>query len=209
MTYDEEAGYVVVPHLMGADEVMQVRSACAELVSDEAGWDPLDKPHQGTVHLENLHRRIPLVAQVIGRNALTDVVGEVLGSSRRLAQVSLRSPGPGHGRQDLHADDLPKLDDGPARVATAIVPLVDFTTTNGATRLVPGSHTRPDLQRRAGQLGDYCKEIVMEEPAGSAIVLSGHLLHSGRQNRSAEARPALQLVWRLAPVDLAGETAQR
>ena len=96
----------------------------------------------------------------------------------------------------LHADDAPKLDDAPSRVATAIVTLVEFTDTNGATRVVPGSHRRPDLQRRSGSLDSHPDEMTLTGPAGTAFVFDGHLLHSGTINRSDADRPALQITWR-------------
>lgn len=82
------------------------------------------------------------------------------------------------------------------RVATAIVALTEFTEANGSTRVVPGSHRRPDLQRVAGNLDSHPDEISFTGPAGTALIFSGHLLHSGTQNNSTTERPALQLTWR-------------
>ncbi|MGK2947634.1 MAG: phytanoyl-CoA dioxygenase family protein [Acidimicrobiales bacterium] len=61
---------------------------------------------------------------------------------------------------------------------------------------MPGSHRRGDLQRQAGRLERHPDEIAREGPAGTAFVLSGHVLHAGGLNRSSGPRPALQLVWR-------------
>jgi len=155
-----------------------------------------DRVAQGTRHLVDLHTRSKLMASIVERAPLIDAVTTVLGATFKLMQAEFRSPQPGFGEQRLHADDAPKLDSGPASVATAIVPLVDFAETNGATRLVPGSHDRPDLQRVAGSLESHSDEITVSCPAGTAIVFNGHLLHSGTKNRSEADRPALQLVWR-------------
>lgn len=88
---------------------------------------------------------------------------------------------------------MPTLDPLPDRVATAIVALVPFTAENGATRVVPGSHRRIDLQRRSGGLSSHPDERTLTCAAGDAFVFSGHLLHSGTPNRSDHERPALQI----------------
>jgi len=53
-------------------------------------------------------------------------------------------------------------------VVTAIVALTDFTQTNGATRIIPGSHCRPDLQRQSGSLKDHPNQILLTGPTGTA-----------------------------------------
>ena len=136
------------------------------------------------------------MADLLSRAPLVDAVSSIIGLCGAPAQVSYRSPQPGFGSQKLHTDDAPKLDDGPDRAATAIVALVDFTASNGATRVVSGSHRRPDLQRLAGNLERHDDEELVLLERGSAVVFSGHLLHSGTTNSRDAERPALQFVWR-------------
>ena len=120
----------------------------------------------------------------------------LLGTDVVRTQTSLRSPGPGFGRQRLHADDVPKVASGPTTVATAIVPLINVDERNGATVVLPGSRDRPDLQRHSGALESHPDEVVLSGPAGCAFVFSGHLLHAGGLNRAAQPRPVLQILWR-------------
>lgn len=77
----------------------------------------------------------------------------------------------------------------------AIVSLCDFTDENGATAVLPGSHRRPDLQRRPRELSTSA-EVLLTGPAGTAFVFSAHLVHRGTKNRSGQDRPALQALWR-------------
>ena len=119
--------------------------------------------------------------------------------SARTSHVSAagyRGPQPGYGAQALHADDVPIGAGDLYRVATAIVPLVDFTERNGATRVVPGSHRDPvrDASPEAGP--PHARERLVTARAGSAIVFNGHLWHSGTRNTSDARRDALQLVFR-------------
>lgn len=195
--FDEEAGWVPLFGFLAADEVSSVQRACDDLLLApvEDRWVG-DKPASGTQHLVDLHQRSALVADIVTRPELVAVVTAILVDDWHVDQVGYRNPQPGFGGQQLHADDLPKLDTSSARVATAIITLTPFSGTNGATRVVPGSHRRPDLQRHSGSLAHHPDEITLVGPAGTAFVFSGHLLHSGTPNNSAANRPALQVVWR-------------
>lgn len=195
--FDDDIGCVILPSLVSAAEVEEVLDACAVLLdAPPEQRRPRDRTAGGTLHLSELDERIVLVDSIVGRHRLTDVVGKILGPVFHRDEVAYRSPQPSFGGQMLHADDPPKLASGPATVATALVTLTDFTVSNGATRLVPGSHHRRDLQRLSGTLESHDDEISLTGPCGTAFVFSGHVLHSGTTNHSAQERPALHLVWR-------------
>ncbi len=66
--------------------------------------------------------------------------------------------------------------------------LTEFTATNGATRVVPGSH-RWD-EGREPEEDEVC---LAEMPKGAALIYSGNAVHSGGANREAEARVGLYL----------------
>lgn len=203
--WNDEAGWVACPNLLTRAQVETILSDIDGLAARDPADRALgDKPVAGTRHLNELAERSPAVAEVVNDAVLDGLITEILGSGQRSLDASYRCPQPGFGGQQLHADDLPKYDAGPSRVATAIVALVDFTVNNGATRVVPGSHRRPDLQRQAGQLADHPDQLHLTGTAGSAFVFSGHLLHSGTRNDSDQERPALQLVWRTAGHQLGG-----
>ncbi len=196
-TWDRGLGYVRLDGLLDRRECDEIVAECHRLFADEGSAHPRDKPYSGTRHLEELDRRIPLVADMLDRLGLRALVSEMTGrQDLQPVQVSLRSPQPGYGGQDLHRDVADSLQGDRPTVVTAIVALVDFTADNGATRLVPGSHlTNEPAERYKGRLASP-DEIVLTGPAGTAFMFSGHILHSGTKNRSAEARPALQVLWR-------------
>ncbi|MEZ5375013.1 MAG: phytanoyl-CoA dioxygenase family protein [Acidimicrobiales bacterium] len=195
--YDNEAGWAVVSELLSSDDIAETLAICRRLLALPAHErDARDRPHGGTQHLADLDRRSEFVASLVERPALVDVVAAILGPTFRRVEVAYRSPQPSFGSQQLHADDLPRMQPASNTIATAIVALTAFTTDNGATRLIPGSHRRPDLQRRAGSLDTHTDEITLTGAAGTAFVFSGHLLHSGTTNQSAFERPALQVIWR-------------
>lgn len=196
MRWNDEAGWMAIPDALDTDEIARLTGdieALRLLPPDER--HPRDKPAAGTRHVAGLQDRVDGLAVLLGR--LQPVVGALFGRPVPPADIEFRSPQPGFGAQKLHADDMAKLDDGPPHGATSIVALCDFDETNGSTRVVPGSHRRPDLQRCSGRLESHPDEIRLTGPAGTAFVFSAHLLHSGTRNNSDAERPALQICWRL------------
>ena len=195
-----EQGWITVPDLLTLDECASILAACDAIIADPTDRHHRDKPASGTKHLEDLTSRIELVADVVSRPALTDSVAAWLDREEAPApqKVGLRSPGPGFGGQDLHRD-APEGDPKPVPDAvTAIIALVPFTETNGATRIVPGSHrtSQPASSYRGRQSAPG--EVRLTGAAGTAFVFNGHALHSGMENRSDQERPALQVAWNTA-----------
>ncbi len=199
MCYDPDLGFVVLRQVFTPAEIDAVLERCDTIRNGpESDLMPGDKLHGGTVHLERLAQRIDQVQTLVANPKVANAVRSIVGQRHNLVQSSLRSPRPGFGQQQLHTDDAPKEHRGPCRVATAIVALVPFTKLNGATRIVPGSHSRIDLQRNPGNVNhspEKLQEQIMVTDAGSMILFSGHLIHSGRKNNSTHERPALQLIW--------------
>ena len=130
--------------------------------------------------------------------------------------ANLRDPVKGYGAQDLHAD-VPKHFEDDWWVLNAMVLFDDMTLDNGPTRIVPGSHLwAPDQRagRQPGRLGasgrfhprirprvpadlgaPYPGEILVQAPAGAAVILNSSMWHAGtrKNQRRASAAPASHL----------------
>jgi ectoine hydroxylase-related dioxygenase (phytanoyl-CoA dioxygenase family) len=187
-------GYVVLHDLLGAATVAAMRSALDELL-EVARRDPTKK-HGGTLHLDDVVDAGAAFDPAWSSPRLLAAVAHVLGADFHVFGAGFRGPKPGYGAQALHADDVPVAAGDPFRVATAIVPLVDFTECNGATRVVPGSHREPVRDASTEPGLPHPRERVVTARAGDAIVFNGHLWHSGTKNASDERRDALQITFR-------------
>lgn len=194
-SYDPVVGWVRVDGVLTAEHATELAAACAELADGLVEIRAGDKPHGATRRLTALEERLPETVAIA--EALGPVIDQILPGGWLVSEIAWRCPGPGTGEQQLHADDVPRIDPtSPDTGATALVALVPFTEANGATRVVPGSHLRLDQQRQSQQLRRHPDEVHLEGDAGTAFVFTRHLLHGGSQNRSTASRPALQISYR-------------
>ena len=99
----------------------------------------------------------------------------------------------GQAAQPLHRDRLAWGGFLPATIEpqfNTIWAVSDFTSTNGATRVVPGSH-RWDPARQASE-AEVCQA---EMPAGSVFVYTGSVIHGGGAHQGGEDRWGLNLTY--------------
>jgi ectoine hydroxylase-related dioxygenase (phytanoyl-CoA dioxygenase family) len=71
--------------------------------------------------------------------------------------------------------------------------LDDFTTENGAIRVVPGSHRWGELPQHvlADPSAVHPDEILLTGRAGTVVVMNAHMWHGGTANRTSDCRRAM------------------
>lgn len=185
----ERDGYIVVPNALDAAWLAKLLRAFE------------DAPHQvdGTQHVtitEETPERDAWSA-LAKHPLLLAAADEVLGRPYR-SEVHGRNPLPGFGQQGLHADWPPRSTERPYFVLTALWMLDAFEESNGATRVVPGSHRllRPLPKPMSQPDAVHPDEVIVCGEAGSVLLLNGHLWHAGRRNQSQRTRRAVQMVLR-------------
>lgn len=110
----------------------------------------------------------------------------------RLSNTELMVLTAGQGNQDFHTDAVSwrraqQRETGEILVSANIA-LTDFRTSNGATRVVPGSHRWPP--GREPRDDEICCAVM---PRGAALVYSGNVIHSGGASHEDEPRVGLYL----------------
>jgi ectoine hydroxylase-related dioxygenase (phytanoyl-CoA dioxygenase family) len=106
----------------------------------------------------------------------------------QLSQTQAIEIRPGEPTQLLHRDDsIFPFEKWFELIVNVMWPLDDFTSANGATRLIPGSHlwTREENE----QYDDLA--VAAEAKAGSAIIWTGALIHGGGANQTNRPRRGL------------------
>ena len=148
-----------------------------------------------TVRCHGLMAKFPSTIELMDDDVLNDWVDRMLGamgSSQLMNAAELIQIGPGEPAQFLHRDSdswphLPPGDD--PFIVNAIVALTPFSTDNGGTNIIAGSHRWPADRR--GRLDDAAQ---VEMDAGDALLFRGDMLHGGGPNGTEdEHRRALSL----------------
>jgi ectoine hydroxylase-related dioxygenase (phytanoyl-CoA dioxygenase family) len=189
----DEDGYVPLPGVLTGGQVQAIRARLAELTAaegDEAGLEV----HQeaGTDRLADLVNKDPIFEICFTHPAVLAAVAHVLGEFR-LSSLNSRAVRPGQGHQPLHADWGGPVPPPGYQVCNSIWLLDDFTSVNGATRVVPGSHRLAVRARDAlpDPAAAHPGEVLLLAPAGTVVVFNSHLWHGGTHNRSEQPRRAL------------------
>jgi ectoine hydroxylase-related dioxygenase (phytanoyl-CoA dioxygenase family) len=139
-----------------------------------------------TVRIYNVLARGKSFEEIPVHESVLPIVEGVLDRGCLVSSLSSISIGPGEEAQPIHADDqlIPLPKPHASIICNTMWALTDFTSANGATRLIPGSHraaTSPEL-------GTAYDTIPAEMKRGSVLVFDGSLWHGGGANHTSERR---------------------
>jgi hypothetical protein len=117
-------------------------------------------------------------------------VAQVLDGDVVLATFRGRDPRRGSGQQGFHVDDSRPVPADRQCLANAFWVLDDMDESNGATRVIPGSHRLGRVPPKGWQRRDarYPEERAIAARAGDVLVFSAHLWHAGSKNVSGAPR---------------------
>ena len=206
-------GYVIIERLLSADDVGAMRDALAPHLQREWLGRNNFEGHR-TERVYSLVGKHPVFAALVEHERILAICDALLEANYLLTASQAINIHPGETPQPLHSDDSFYRIARPRRAVSVstIVALDDFTTENGATQIIPGSHRWDD-----GLLGEVFAGIDFRTraaddrvpadaplpralaaqlvdttmPSGSVIVFLGTLLHRGGANRSRRARLAV------------------
>jgi ectoine hydroxylase-related dioxygenase (phytanoyl-CoA dioxygenase family) len=191
----DTSGYVVLECFLDPDLLEQVRARVEELHEQEGENAGAEfRKEAGSRRLANLVDKGEIFERLIAMPGILQRVGHVLGKNFKLSSFNARSADPHSNEpQPLHCD-AGALPDGQGYwVCNTIWLLDEFTSENGATRVIPGSQKWRQLPQEAlaDPLAPHPEEKLLLAPAGSVVVMNTHAWHGGTANRTAAPRRAL------------------
>lgn len=117
-------------------------------------------------------------------------VAQLLDGDVVLLGVRGRNPRHGSGQQGFHVDDAVPVPPDRQCIVNAFWMLDDMDESNGATRLIPGSHRLRRVPEKSLSQPDakhpQARHIVAR--SGDVLVFSAHLWHAGSKNISGASR---------------------
>jgi phytanoyl-CoA hydroxylase len=216
-----EHGYLVVPDVLGAAEILELRRVTERFVEDARSRTAHDQIYD----LENGHsareprvRRIKTphlwheaYARMVAHPRILDVLKRLWGPSIRFDVSKLNLKSPGYGAPvEWHQDwaFYPHTNDDLLAVG---VMLDDCALENGPLMVLPGTHRGPiwnhhdddgyfcgAMDPSASAL-DFSRAVPLTAPAGSISLHHVRLVHGSAQNTSA--RPRQLLLYEFAAAD--------
>ena len=174
----DEVGYITIPDFINAGELAQIRRA----FDTEVPLLPLPINAEGdgkTVRGHNLLAKTRAADFLFLHPMLRALVEGHIGDQVRVNITTLFNLLPGEKKQPLHQDDglWPIPRPHPKFLCNALVAIDDFDLENGATHLVPYSHTWHD--RKVDQ---ETETVQVTMKAGSMVMWSGAMWHAGGAN---------------------------
>jgi ectoine hydroxylase-related dioxygenase (phytanoyl-CoA dioxygenase family) len=184
-------GYTVVENAIAPDLVERLAESLARL-ERELDARPAGNGFEGhrTVRIYNLLAHGAPFAEVPIHPMVLPIVEDVLDPGCLISSLSSIAIDPGETAQPIHADDqvIPLEKPHAPIVCNSMWALTDFTEANGATRLVPGSHRKPNPE-----YGGAYETIAAEMPKGSVLIWHGALWHGGGANHTGERRTGIAM----------------
>lgn len=198
----DEVGFLQFDEFIAPEHLEQLQARTNMLLreeGDEAGNEMLTSANikhpkeLGATRLANLADKGQEFELLFTHPKLLAAVAQVLQSDFKLSSMNYRAALPGTGEQNLHADWKSAVSASDYCVCNSIWLLDDFTTSNGATRLVPKSHLLGQVPAEAmsDPAGKHPDEVLLLAKAGTVVVFNAHVWHGGTMNQTDRPRRAI------------------
>jgi ectoine hydroxylase-related dioxygenase (phytanoyl-CoA dioxygenase family) len=211
----DEDGYFVVENALNTKEIDSMRSEFERIhaaENDRGGHEVHVEP--GARRLSNIFNKSDAFDKCLEIPEILAASAYLLGEIK-VHGANARDPVQGYGSQDLHVD-VPKKFKDDWWVLNAMIMFDDMTLNNGPTRVIPGSQWWAPINVPYVNIGDweptplsaedtarvpeslsapYPGEVLVEAPAGSAIICNSSMWHSGTKKLDNTYRRMLHLTY--------------
>ena len=184
----DQEGYLPLPGILDGQQVAALLAAAEAVYADE-GTGREGGPAESS-YMQNKAAGFDIC---FTHPRVLAAVFHVLDGPVKSFGVHGRPHPPGGERQKFHVDyNGPPPRPGRYAVCNSIWMLSDFTESNGATRVVPGTH----LGGRAPEVledpaAPHPEERLVTGEAGTVVVINSHMWHGTTRNDSDRARHSL------------------
>ena len=191
----DQEGYFLLPNLMSRSLLDALRRRVEELFVEEgtrAGAEFKQEPNAR--RLANLVNKGQIFERAIMTPEVLECMEHVLGPRFKLSSLNVRAADPFRDcSQPLHADSGAVADERGYWVSNSVWMLDDFTSENGAIRMVPGSHQwrRLPQDALADPVAPHPGEVLLTGKAGTVVVMNAHMWHGATANRTGGERRAM------------------
>ena len=191
----DDEGYLVFDDLMGHELLEGLRTRVEQLFAAEGAQAGAEfKQEPKARRLANLVNKGEIFGRAIEIPEVIECMAHVLGPEFKLSSLNVRAADPQSDcSQPLHADSGAVADDRGYWVSNSVWMLDDFTTENGAIRMVPGSHKwrRLPQDALADPAAPHPDEVLLTGRAGTVVVMNAHMWHSATANHTTGQRRAM------------------
>jgi len=189
----DEEGFIVIPGNIASDTLPRLEAAYDASVKNADSADRHDGRTGATTRVNDFVNRDPVFDGLYVHPPVLDACCRIIGRPFKLSTMHARTLNPHSAPQGLHADFAREESDLAARAwpMVGFIFMVDpFTTENGATLFVPGSHRWSHTCPQAPAV--HPDQIAACGPAGSMIVFNGSAWHGHGPNGTDRPRRSLQ-----------------
>lgn len=179
----ERDGYLILEGLHSPEMCDDIASTMASLLGP-VGRNVFEGNH--TRRAYSLLAKTRACDDLVEHPRVLALLDALLMPNYLLSQLQAIQIGPGENPQFLHYDDgmYPVPRPRAALSAATIWAITDFTADNGATVVIPGSHTWDDTRKPT----DTDEHVSVVMPAGSVVFFLGTLWHGGGANHTTAQR---------------------
>jgi ectoine hydroxylase-related dioxygenase (phytanoyl-CoA dioxygenase family) len=190
-----ETGFTILEDYMGAPMLDRMRARVDELFAEEGAAAGSEfKTEENAKRLANLVDKGEVFREAIARPEMLALVESVLGEDFKLSSLNVRSANPHSSSVQPFHIDMGLLPDARGyAVCNCVWMLDDFTTENGALRVIPGSHNwrKKPQEELSDPYAQHPQELLVTGRAGTVVIMNAHTWHGGTANRTGKERRAL------------------
>lgn len=191
----DQNGILLLKDVINLDITLQLRERVLELAKADqtSGKGHTYLPNDRAQRVWNLVDKGKVFEEAIQNPHMLAAMEHLLGADCILSSFTANILYPGAADAGLHIDfplsSLPTPRPSFPMVANSVWFLDDFTTKNGATSCVPGSHKRLESLPEGGV--EYKAKQQICGLRGSVLIVNGAVWHGSSENRSKTPRIAL------------------